>query len=60
MSHERHLSCSTYGGQGMALQESGQTAGINVREVTTLVGIADGASLAALISVANEQWSLSG
>ena len=58
MSYERHLIRSTYGGQGMGLQESGQTAGINGREGATLAGIADGTSLAALILAADERWSL--
>ena len=59
MSYERHLIRSTYGGQGMALQESGQTAGINGREGTTLADIADGTSLAALIRMADEYRPLS-
>jgi hypothetical protein len=58
VSYERHLIRSTHGGQGMALQESGQTAGINGREGAMLTGIADGTSLAALILAADERWSL--
>jgi hypothetical protein len=59
VSYERHLVRRDYG-QGMALQESGQTAGISGREGTTLAGIADGTSLAALIQVADERWPLDG
>jgi hypothetical protein len=61
MSYERHLiRLGTYDGQGMLLQESGQTAGINGREGTTLAGVADGTSLAALIQVADERWPVDG
>jgi hypothetical protein len=59
MSYERHLIRSTYGGHGIELHESGQTAGINGREGTNLTGLADGTTVAALIQLADERRPLS-
>jgi len=60
LSFERYLIRSTYDSQGMALQESGQTAGINGREGTSLADIPDGTTLSALLGAAEVYWGAGG
>jgi hypothetical protein len=60
LSYERYLIRSTYDSQDMALQESGDTAGINGREGATLANIPDGTTLSALIGVADKHWPADG
>jgi hypothetical protein len=60
LSYERYLIRSTYDRQGLALQESGNVAGINGREGATLADLPDGTTLSALIAAADRHWPVDG